>query len=253
MSTATLVTHNPKFDAKLTTLAALQALPEPVALGPMHKPVAHAALVHAIHQQIDQRGFMVKREQLALSAKGHALFGVMDLTATQGELLTDSQRGLSFGFRNSTDCSLGIQAVAGTRVFVCDNLALSGDLFAIKRKNTTGLDLGAAVATGFDKFLQHVTQFEIEITRLQGTVISDGQAKEVIFDAFNASIVPVRLFDDVSRFYFKPTDEQTDCQPRSLWGLHNAFTRAMKDLSPVRLFGANVSLGKLFGLRSKKD
>ena len=38
-------------------------------------------------------------------------------------------------------------------VMGCDNLALSGQIFAFKRKNTTGLDLGHAIATGFDRFL----------------------------------------------------------------------------------------------------
>jgi hypothetical protein len=70
----------------------------------------------------------------------------------------------------------------------------------------------------------------------------------MIFDVFHAHIVPVRLFHDVSRFYFHPTDDQPDCQPRTQWGLHNAFTRAMRDLTPLRQFGATQGLGRAFGL-----
>lgn len=247
---STLMTHSSKFQSQITSLTALQAMPEPVPMGPMHKPVAHAALVDAIHQQIDQRGFRVTKEQFAIGAKGAALFGVIDLAPVQGGLVL-TERGMSFGFRNSIDQSMGIQGVAGTRVFVCDNLALSGDLFAIKRKNTTGLDLLKAMVDAFEKFLTHSSTLDQEIMRLQATVIADAVAKEVIFDAFNQGVVPVKLFDDVSKLYFRATDETPDCQARSLWGLHNAFTRAMKELSPVRSFGATVALGKLFGLRSK--
>jgi hypothetical protein len=249
---ATLIAHSPKFNSKLVTLDALRGLPAPLALGRMHKPVAHATLVDAIRGEADSRGYLVKREQLALAANNAALFGVMDLVPKddQVNLVGNQERGLSFGFRNATDQSMGIYAVAGARVFVCDNLALSGSMFALKRKNTTGLDLGDAMAGGFDKFLQHAVALDISIARLQATILGDGAAKAVIFDIFSARVMPSRLFDDVDRFYFHPTDEQTDCQPRSLWGIHNACTRAMKDLSPVRGFNANVALGNLLGVKS---
>lgn len=249
MSDSRLALHNPKFNAKLTTLEALQQLPTPLAIGPMHKPVPHAALVEAILAEIDRRGFEAQRQQLALSAKNAALFGVIDIAPKQAELVEGSERGLSFGFRNSTDQSMAIKAVAGSHVFVCDNLVLSGSMFAIHQKNTTGVDLGHTIATGFDKFLQHAEVLDVQIARLQGESLTDTEAKRWAFDVFAARIVPSRLFDDVERFYFHPADEMTDCQPRSLWGLHNAFTRAMRDLSPVRLFGASVALGNLFGIK----
>jgi hypothetical protein len=40
----------------------------------------------------------------------------------------------------------------------------------------------------------------------------------------------------------------TDCQPRTAWGLHNAFTRAMKDLVPTSAFNRSVALGRAFGM-----
>lgn len=249
MDNSTLALHNPKFDAKLTTLAALQALPVPMPMGPHHKPVAHANLVDALHGEIDKRGFSVTKEQLALSAKGAALFGVIDIAPKQTDLV-QTGRGMAIGFRNSTDQSIAIQGVAGARVFVCDNMALSGDMFAINRKNTTGLDLGDAVARGFDKFLKHAEVLDVQIERLTATTITDGVAKQMIYEVFAARIVPVRLFDDVDSFYFRPADDMLDCQPRSQWGLHNAFTRAMKDLTPVRSFGANVALGNYFGIKA---
>jgi hypothetical protein len=249
---STLSAHSPKFESKLVTLEQLRALPEPQALGRMHKPVAHVALVDGIRREIHNRGYMVKRQELALAANQHALFGVMDLVPADdlANIVGNQERGLSFGFRNAVDQSMAIKAVAGARVFVCDNLALSGDMFALERKNTTGLDLGDALAGGFDRFLEHAQILEVQVMRLVSSPLSDGKAKETIFDIFAARIVPVRLFDDVERFYFRPTDETPDCQPRSLWGLHNAFTRAMKDLSPVRGFRANVALGNAFGIKA---
>lgn len=245
MTGSTLIAHSPRFESKLVSVAELAKLPEPSPLGVRHKPVPHIALVERIFEEIDRRGLQVTRSQFALGAKGHALFGVIDLRRGSEAA---GERGLSFGFRSSTNQALSIKAVAGTRVFVCDNLALSGDMIALMRKSTTGLDLKDAIAGGFDKFAQHTEALDVQIDVLKLTDLSDGEAKQRIFDVFHKGIVPVKLFEDVSRYYFNPQPEQTDVTPRSLWGLHNAFTRAMKELSPVRAFGATVELGKFFGM-----
>lgn len=247
---STLTAHSPKFESKLTSYDALTRLPHPPSLGNAHKPVPHHALVEAIRMEAGQRGYMVKREQLALGKKDAALFGVIDLEPTVPVISASGDRGMSFGFRNSTDRSMAIKAVAGERVFVCDNLAMSGSMFAMERKNTTGLDLHDAVARGFDKFLIHIVALDIEIVRLEETTLTDDEAKRTAYDVFAAGVVPIRLFDDVERFYFHPTDDMTDCLPRTLYGLHNAFTRALQDLTPVRLFGASVALSKQFGIKS---
>lgn len=257
---STLSAQSPKFESRLVTIDALRGLPAPLALGRHHKPVPHAVLVDTVHAEIARRGYAVSREQLALGRNGAALFGVMDLVSaghTPSGVLeampydpSIDGRGISFGLRNATDGSLAIRAVAGTRVFVCDNLAMSGSMFALSRKNTTRLDLGDAVATGFDRFLQHSTALSIEINRLQATPMNDRQAKVLIYDVFASGILPYRLLPDVNRFYFELDETRPDCQPRSLWGLHNACTRAIQDLTPARLFGASIALGRAFDIDS---
>ncbi len=242
---STLMVHNPKFDAKLVTMDALRALPQPMPLGPFHKPVPHAVLVEAIRGEINNRGYSIVREQLALSQAGRALFGVIDLRLVSIIEQADD-RGLSFGFRNAIDQSMGIRGVAGSHVFVCDNLVLSGSTFALARKNTTHLDLSDAIARGFDKFITQAAALELSIERLSGQKMIDSRAKQMIYDVFAAGIMPVRLFDDVDRFYFHPAADMPDCEPRTAWGLHNAFTRAARDLSPVRKFNATVALGRAF-------
>lgn len=233
--------------SQLVSAAQLEQLPPPPSRGPVHQPIPHWLLAKVLRVEAEERGYDVRREQFALGMRGSALFGVMDLMP-QGVVATESERGLSIGFRNSTNSTLAIKVVAGTRVFVCDNLALSGDLIAVLRRNTVNLDLESALRQGFDKFLKHATTLDIQIARLQATAITDMEAKARVFDIFAAKVVPVHLFDDVERFYFHPEDAMTDCQPRTAWGLHNAFTRAMKSLPPARSFSANVDLGRAFGM-----
>jgi hypothetical protein len=231
----------------LVTDAALNELPAPLPRGSFHQPVPHGVLVRSIKDAALAHGYVVKRQQLALGRSGHRLFGVLDLVAPPS-VTRPEDRGLAIGFRNSTDESLGIRMVAGVRVFVCDNLALSGDLIALKRRNTTGLEIETAVLEGFERYLLYASSLERQIEELQETPLSNLEAKARIVDIFTAKLLPLRLFRYVTRYYFNPDEGMTDCQPYTRWGLLNAFTRAVKRLPPTRAFEANIALGHAFGL-----
>ena len=252
-----LSAHSPKFQSFLTTRDALRNLPEPAPLGPMHRPIHHAKLVDALIAEVERRGLDVVRDAFALSKDRSVIFGVMDLAPKSGVgpaelaaagIAMNADRGLSLGFRSGNNRQVAIKLVAGNHVFVCDNLAMMGDVIAMKRMHTTGLDLGDAIGSGFDKFLTQARILDEHIARLNDSRISDEAARSIAFAVFAQGIVPSRLLDDVDRFYFRPGDDMTDCQPRSLWGLHNAFTRAMHDLTPTRLMSSSVALGKYFGM-----
>lgn len=227
-------------------------------MGPWHKPISHVALVDELAAEAGRRGFDVARQQFAVAQKNAALFGVMDLVPAgrqdlfvPGQTQDPTNMGLSIGFRSSQDQSMAIRGVAGRRVFVCDNMALSGDMVALARKNTTGLNLVEEIRRGFDKFLQQADMLTAQIQALSGHSLTTDEAKVVIFDAFAAKFLPVRLLDDVTGFYFQADDTTPDCQPRTLWGLHNAFTRAIKTMKPAVGFEATVAIGRHFGLTSQ--
>lgn len=240
---AASLSHN---RSQLATFDNLVALPEPQKIGNVHQPIPHELLVRALRVEAEERGYQVTREQFALAGGGSRLFGVIDLMPEGVTVAED--RGLSLGFRNSTNSTLALKMVAGSRVFVCDNMVLSGDLIAVLRRNTIGLDLEAALRAGFEKFLEHAGTLDRQIARLQAKEILDLEAKARIFDIFAQRVVPVHLFDEVGRYYFSPADDATDCHPRTVWGLHNAFTRALKVLPPATAFSTTVALGRAFGL-----
>jgi hypothetical protein len=234
-------------DSDFVERDALEVLPPPFPRGPVHQPVPHKVLVGAIADAAMARGFQIRHQQFALGRQGQRLFGVMDLLPPEG-IEQPADRGFSIGFRNSTDESLSIRMVAGCKVLVCDNLALSGDLIALNRRNTTGLDLPSAMAEAFDRYLLHAASLNEHIVELQRQPLSDAEAKARVVDIFVEKVMPLRLFNRVLRTYFHPPDDATDCQPRTAWGLHNACTRALKTLRPAPRFMASVALGQLFGL-----
>ena len=237
--------------AERVTREALALLPDPKVLGPHHKPIRHDALVGAIHEIADAYGLPIAREEYALHRDGHLMFGVLDFARNPATLGLNDEGAMSLGLRASTDCSFAITGVAGSRILVCDNLALSGDLVAFYRRSTLGLRLADVIQRGFDRFLEHAGRLMRGLERLRETPVSDDEARSLIYRTMADRIIPVRLFHDVDRNYFDVDPQaRPECTDRSLWGLHNAFTRAFKALGAGPAWRAGVALGKLFGLRT---
>jgi hypothetical protein len=128
---------------------------------------------------------------------------------------------------------------------------LSGDMIVLKRKHTKGLSLRDEVKAGVERLLLEYSTLEQGILRLKEQGLTDERAKAMIYDAFvNHQVLPLRFLEKVGAWFFHPPVDAEDCQPRNLWGLHNAFTRTVKELSsPARRFEATTCIGQVFGLR----
>jgi hypothetical protein len=111
------------------------------------KPVAHGVLVNTLTKVLSNRGLAIKKEDYAIQREGNLLFDVMDLR--WGGTM-DYYAAL--GLRTSNDKSFAIQIAIGARVIVCDNLLLSGELIALKRKHTAGLDLREELTAGVRRY-----------------------------------------------------------------------------------------------------
>lgn len=243
MTTATLSAH---VDSALTTRAALNALPMPVSLGPRHLPVRHIDLVEGLEMALNSQNLSITSEQLALRRDGQALFGVLKLTASTGEVrFPDGAPAI--GFRASNDQGLAFRIVAGLSVFVCDNLVLRGDFIAFSRKHTTGLSLSTELTGAIDRLIYHFGQLLNETEALHQKAISDLQAKALICDAFSQRLMPSRLLPAVVQNYFEPP--HLEFMPRTAWSLHNAFTQAAKAMPITTRMEATQGIGRLLRMQ----
>src|SRR5262249_46216929 len=98
-----------------------------------HKPVPHVKLVEEILSQLDGLGFKPRKEEYAvMGAKefpSARFFGVIDLKDAQ----MPTGMGIALGLRNSHDKSMTMGICGGERVFVCDNLAFSGEVVRMRK------------------------------------------------------------------------------------------------------------------------
>lgn len=230
---------------------ALAEIDEPISLGSRHRPVPHFELVRTLDDALSDRGIHIRREQFATQHDGAALFGIMDVEIDPSILTSSAEtRGFAIGLRSANDRSMAIRLAAGSRVFVCDNMVLSGSMIALKRKHTTGLDLRAELDEAVGRYLQHAKVLDTRIEMARSYKVGDETAKALILDAATNGTMPLRLVPVVARTYFDPPEGALDITENrgTLWGLHNAFTRAVKLLKPGPAFTTTVKLGRLLSL-----
>lgn len=240
---ATLVAHNPKFRCELVDRTGLARFQPPVATSTW-RPIAHAELAGQIIDQLPAFGLTLVREQYAVGKEGLALFGALDLRNGHG----NDSRGMALAFRHSNDKNMAVRIVGGARVFICDNMALSGEVIALE-KHSRRLHLAELIRRGLEKFLQVYERFEARVIDAEARPISDDEAKVKLFDLRYSGILPVSIFDETATNYFRAESlGYADSAPRTVWGLHNACTRAVKALAPSSQFRILNGLGRAFGL-----
>jgi len=242
MHNAQLVSH---VDTDLVTRADLQSLatPEPTET---FKPIPHIELVNMLELVLRQNQIHISEEQFAIRRDGSVLFGVLQLA--YGET-ADGRAAL--GLRTANNKTMSIQLCAGLSVFVCDNLAFRGDMIALRRKHTSGLNLRIELAGAVLRFQEHFGRLAREVEQLKTRALPDIEAKALIHDAFAGGLMPVRFLPEVSHGYFEP--EMAEFAPRNAWSLHNSFTGAAKAMPITTRLPAIQALGKFFGMSTESN
>jgi hypothetical protein len=212
------------------------------------RPIAHYDLVQALDRQLAVRDIRIVKEEFTLAREGLRLFGVLELEIPSTNGGSGRDYHFAMGIRTANDRSFATQLAVGARVFVCSNLAFSGDLIAMNRKHTVKFDLNADLSRAVDRYQEHLATFGGRFEALRSFSLSDVEARSMICLAFYQEILPIRLLHTVAETYFNPPDTMPDVQPRSAWGLMNTMTRAVKQLSPASAFQATSRLGQLFEL-----
>ncbi len=190
-------------------------------------PIKHTTVLDTTVATLQEAGYGVVKQRLALSHHGSRFFGVLDL---QNELTADGIVTLAVGIRNSLDKSYPMGFCAGSRVFVCDNLAFRADLM-VKRKHTLygAARFSNAIANAVMQLGSFQENEAKRITLLQETPITDERAESLMLRACLAKgILAQRQLPAVWQEWREPRHELF--QPRTAWSLLNAFTSALHGL-----------------------
>lgn len=201
-----------------------------------HRPVPHHEIIEALVETLSFRHIGVVNEEYAVSTDGMKMFGVLDL-----ETQMDGCR-FSIGIRNSHDKSLRLGLTAGLRVFVCSNMAFSGDFTPVLAKHTKSFNLVDTLSVGVDRIQRNFEPMQRQVESWRQTQITDAEAKLILYSAFVDGELDAAksLLPEVHRLYFEP--EYPEFSPRTMWSLSNAFTSAFKELDPIPQYKATAKL-----------
>ena len=135
------------------------------------------------------------------------------------------------GLRSSHDKKFSNQLVLGRRIFVCDNLAFSGQIM-IRRKNTKNAagELGGLLDRAVDHVAECQETEERRITAYQATPCNGDQARNLIVRSMEAGAIGGAKWGDVVKQFEEPNHvEHLDAQGNpTIWTLENAFTETFK-------------------------
>lgn len=227
-------------DADKVTRQQLSELPR-VPSTPHFQPIQHIELIEGIEKALDNSGLKIQSEQLGLRRDGMMLFGVLKVAYRE-----TSDFVTTLGIRQALNRTMSIQMVAGASVFVCDNMAFSGESIVLRQRHTWSFHLAGELAGAVSRWQQKADAFVDSIAALKAKTLSDLEAKAMICDAFTQGIMPARFLGDVVNEYLKPRHEEF--APRNAWSLNNAFTEIQKQMPLTTRMVASQDLGRFFKL-----
>lgn len=205
-----------------------------------YSPVPHERLAESLSTigRDILKGFVLEKELYALAREGKQMFGVLTFRSDGTEL------GLSIGFRNSYDKSMAIGIAIGASVFVCDNLALTGDITVLK-KHTINV-WSSLEDTAIQTLYRSRKNFEkvvADAAALMEREIGDDEAFRILGLLFGRGVLSPRQLPVVKQEWLLPSHEEF--RPRTAWSFYNACTEALKTCPPLVVMEKHISLHTL--------
>ena len=214
-----LMLHCGSWEAGIEELTAVP-VPEPTAT---YRPVAYADFIGEVKDHLPRFNMNIVNERYALSRSGARMFGVIELA--NGDAHDDFR--LALGLRSSYDHQFANGVCLGHKVYVCDNLAFSGE-YGVNRKNTQNAveGLSEQVYFMFRDALKGKDSMLNTIATMKVTELNTMKAHDLIMQSLRNKALPITKLNEVVKHWDKPL--HPEFEPRTAWSLFNAFTEVQK-------------------------
>ena len=214
-----LCLHAGGSQADLDTVA---RVPTPPPQGIWH-PIPHMQLIDTVRGAMQRGGLTIEQEVHALGNEGQRYFGLLEVRGTQ-------DYSLIIGLRNAHDKKFVAGLVIGSGVFVCDNLAFSGEV-VIGRRHTTHINsdlprlVHSAVGRVFDMKQTQETRLQAYKEQELKTFTSD----HLLVEMLRAKIISGSQIPKVLEAYERPEQGNSAFGNKmTAWRLFNATTEVLK-------------------------
>jgi len=223
-----------------------------------HFPIPHDRLLTEVESALDEQGYEVEKGEYAL--RNGKLFGQTIIAAQFFALLAlrhksephNPEYRLIAGLRNAHDMVSAAMFALGSSVFICDNMALSGEV-KIGRKHTRFIlrDLPALVRNAMRNLPAMKANQDLRIGQYKETGVSDNWARCAIMTAAENDLISWSKTGKVWKEWKSPRHDAF--QPRNAWSLFNGFTEVLKEYNVQDLPRRSLGLHKHFDKACKVE
>ena len=201
-----------------------------------HYPIPHGVLIESVRDQLSYRGHSIKEEAHAMTPDGDRYFGLLRLDA-------DSEGYAPMvGIRNAHDKRLSAGLVVGSNVFVCDNLAFSGEV-SMRRKHTRNIlkDLPDLVIDLVERAGVYMTQQDDRIEAYKARSLPYKMADAFAVQMARDGVIPDSKVMAVVKEIHEPSHPEHNQGGTTVWTAFNAATEILK---PKGLNQMNTLVGR---------
>jgi len=206
------------------------------------RPVPHYEVAELVANEAQRRGYEIVNEAYGLTPRGDRMFGVLRFKPENSGV--EYTRAL--GIRNSHNKQFALGLVAGYSIFICDNLAFSGDI-TIHRKHTSGIEISELIPQAFEKLAYQYVRLEERINGMKIEAVSIDAARVITVMAAEIRAIPSCDIIEVLNEFKEPRHQEFS-EPTK-WSLYNSFTETAKKYSPARADFCYSRLAQLFNLK----
>lgn len=218
MSTS-LVLHKGAVEVERSKLAKIEAPPP----SGRWVPLKHETVLTAVCSAL--AGYRIAKERHAVSRSGHRYFGVLDLDCPLVPGVS-----LAVGVRNSTDKSFPLGFCAGSRVFVCDNLAFSSELLVTRKHTLNGQKRFVhEISEAVTKLGQWKDVEANRIRQLQLTQVDQAKASLCVIKAHEQGIISAPLIGRVWKEIVSPSHQYEQPAGLTMFTVLQAFTTILSE------------------------
>ena len=198
-------------------------------------PVPHGEVAETTIQTLQNAGYHVKSERWTLSKNDQRVFGVVDLNIPLARWDSPGKGvSISLGIRSSFDKRLPLGIVAGSRVFVCSNLAFAGEI-SYKRKHTRhGLeDFRNQVESAIERLPAYQAMESQRFESWMNFELTAEQADALTLAMFESGTLGLRQFKPIMEELRKPSYDDFSGK-LTVWSLFNRITTALRQRASQR-------------------
>lgn len=229
--------------AKALDRDALAVLPLPAARGARHVVRPFIDDVELVDRFLGDQGFMIASEAFGTKtdAKGFPsqFFGAMEIKpkALVGQYIAagESDFALTVGIRGSYDQSLPRGLAVGSRVFVCDNLAFSGEVDVYAKQTTniaSRIENLLAEAVSKVPTLADIQNQRFDAYRNYSLTKAKGDA--ILVECVRMGILNPSDIGKAIKEWDEPSHAEHVEQGFTVWRLYNALTESIKPANQER-------------------